>query len=268
MIYIFDFDGTLVDSMHQWSAKMLNILDKNGIYYPPDIIKTITPLGDRGTAEYFRKLGVKMSVSEILELMDSYAMKEYQFNIPAKPYVAETLHRLKADGHTLNVLTASPHKMLDVCLKRLNLYEIFDNVWSCDDFEYTKSQPEIYLSAARRLGADVSDCIFADDNYNAVSAAKAAGMTVIAVFGGTRTRDARRFRPIYPRFSRIIIKAEKAQASAADPARTCAFFIFLRSPVFLSHRVSRHRHCLLKCSLPPLLRNPLRLPPLRRHRQI
>ncbi len=202
MIYIFDFDGTLVDSMHQWSAKILNILDKSGINYPPDIIKTITPLGDRGTAEYFRKLGVKMSVSEILELMDSYAMKEYQFNIPAKPYVAETLHRLKADGHTLNVLTASPHKMLDVCLKRLNLYEIFDNVWSCDDFEYTKSQPEIYLSVARRLGADVSDCIFADDNYNAVSAAKAAGMTVIAVYDDSSAELEPEMRAVSDRYIR------------------------------------------------------------------
>lgn len=54
MVYIFDFDGTLVDSMQQWSGKMLHILDENNIAYPPDVIKIITPLGDRGTAEYFR----------------------------------------------------------------------------------------------------------------------------------------------------------------------------------------------------------------------
>lgn len=185
MVYIFDFDGTLVDSMRRWSGKMLNILDKNNISYPPDIIKTITPLGDRGTAEYFRSLGVKMSVSEILDLMDSYAMREYEYNIPAKPHVGEALARLKSEGHSLNVLTASPHKMLDVCLKRLGLYALFDNVWSCDDFSYTKSQPEIYTEAARRLGAEVSDCVFADDNYNALAAAKKAGMRTVGVYDDT-----------------------------------------------------------------------------------
>ncbi len=36
---IFDFDGTLVDSMKQWAKKMINVLEKNGITYPTDIIK-------------------------------------------------------------------------------------------------------------------------------------------------------------------------------------------------------------------------------------
>ena len=41
------------------------------------------------------------------------------------------LKSLKEKGADLNVLTASPHSMLDVCLKRLGIYDIFTNVWSC-----------------------------------------------------------------------------------------------------------------------------------------
>ena len=48
--YLFDFDGTLVDSMPAWETTMLRILNENHINYPPDIIKTITPLGFAGTA--------------------------------------------------------------------------------------------------------------------------------------------------------------------------------------------------------------------------
>ena len=50
--YLFDFDGTLVDSMPYYAKAMLQILDENGISYPEDIVKTITPLGYGGTADY------------------------------------------------------------------------------------------------------------------------------------------------------------------------------------------------------------------------
>ena len=42
--YIFDFDGTLVDSMPYWAEKMLSILDKAQVNYPDDIITTIATL--------------------------------------------------------------------------------------------------------------------------------------------------------------------------------------------------------------------------------
>ena len=82
----------------------------------------------------------------------------------------------------MNELTASPHTMLDVCLKRLDMYDLFDNVWSCDDFGLTKDNCEIYLNAARRLNTSVEKCCFIDDNINAVSAAKKAGMTAIGIY--------------------------------------------------------------------------------------
>ena len=42
--YLFDFDGTLVDSMPAYVSVMLRILDESGVKYEKDIIKTITPL--------------------------------------------------------------------------------------------------------------------------------------------------------------------------------------------------------------------------------
>ena len=49
--YLFDFDGTLVDSMPTFVGVMLRILDENGIKYGSDIVKIITPLGYIGTAK-------------------------------------------------------------------------------------------------------------------------------------------------------------------------------------------------------------------------
>lgn len=174
--YLFDFDGTLVDSMPTFASVMLRILDENGIKYGDDIIKIITPLGYHGTAEYFRTLGVLASTDELQTLMVEYARHEYEHNIGAKDGVIDSLFKLREFGASLNVLTASPHSMLDPCLKRLGILELFDNVWSCDDFNTTKSNPKIYEMAAERLGAKVSEVIFIDDNVNAVKTARVAGM--------------------------------------------------------------------------------------------
>lgn len=180
--YLFDFDGTLVDSMPTYISVMLKILDENNIKYESDIVKIITPLGYIGTAKYFRQQGLDMEEEKIVSLMNEYAVYEYENNIMAKESVVSVLKKLKEMGADLNVLTASPHSALDPCLKRLGIFELFTNVWSCDDFLTTKADPEIYKMAAERLGKRVDEILFLDDNFNAVKTAHEAGMKTCGVF--------------------------------------------------------------------------------------
>lgn len=181
--YLFDFDGTLVDSMPTFVSAMLRILDENHITYDHSIIKIITPLGLSGTAEYYiNHLGIKMSREQLMSVMKEYMLDAYFHTIPAKENVPEVLKALKAQGASLNVLTASPHITLDACLKRLGLWALFDNVWSCDDFNTTKANPQIYVMAAKKMNRPVEEVLFLDDNLNADLTAKAAGMKVCGVY--------------------------------------------------------------------------------------
>lgn len=181
--YLFDFDGTLVDSMPVYVSSMLRILDENNIKYSDDITKTITPLGVLGTAEYFiKELGIKLSMEELISIMKEYMCDAYFYKIDAKVNVKEVLRELKKREVSLNVLTASPHITLDACLKRLELWDLFDNIWSCDDFNTTKADPEIYVKVAEKLGTTVDNVLFLDDNYNADFTAKKAGMKVCGVY--------------------------------------------------------------------------------------
>ena len=168
--------------MPSYAASTIKILEDNKVSYGDDIIKIITPLGMKGTAEYFQTLGVKWSVEEIVEAMKKHMLEDYFYTIPAKPTVIETLKVLKAEGASLNVLTASPHITLDACLKRLGIFDIFDNVWSCDDFGTTKADPEIYKMAAERMSVKVEEVLFLDDNLGADQTAKKAGMMVCGVY--------------------------------------------------------------------------------------
>ncbi len=184
--YLFDFDGTLVDSMPAYVSLMTRILDENNISYGKDLIKIITPLGFMKTAEYFSKeLGLTMPIEELMHKMAKWALDEYTYRIPAKNNVEKVLKELKSKGASLNVLTASPHLTLDPCLKRLGLYDLFDNVWSCDDFSTTKADPQIYHMVSEKLGKPIEDIMFFDDNYNADKTAKDAGMKVCGVYDVT-----------------------------------------------------------------------------------
>ncbi len=198
---IFDFDGTLVDSMPTWGNKMLYVLQKRGVSYPDDIVRTLTPLGDVGSAEYFvNVLKIKASRNELITDMDEYAYPKYRDEILAKPSVIETLNNLRSQGYSLNVLTASPHRMLDPCLKRLNLFELFDNVWSCEDFNTTKSNPLLYQKVAEILGSTTKDCVFFDDNFYALTVAKNTGMSTVGVYDESSYLDTQKIKDLSDTF--------------------------------------------------------------------
>ena len=181
--YLFDFDGTLVDSMPTYVAAMLRILDENGIPHDQNTVKIITPLGLNGAADYYiHDLGLNMLKEQLVSLMKAYMQDAYFYTIPAKSNVESVLRELKRQGASLNVLTASPHLTLDACLKRLGLWELFDNIWSCEDFATTKADPQIYVRAAEKMGTSVDQVLFLDDNLNADTTAKAAGMPVCGVY--------------------------------------------------------------------------------------
>ena len=195
-VYLFDLDGTLVDSMPIFGAMIIATCEAEGIEYPEDVVRIATPLGYRGSCEYFKSLGAVRASDEILADMHKRAVLEYEQSIPAKAGVEETLSALKKRGASLNVLTASPHEMLDPCLKRLGLYDLFDNVWSCEDFSTTKADPKIYSAAAERLGVSTEEILFVDDNKGALETALSAGVKAYGIYDDSSADSAEEIKEI------------------------------------------------------------------------
>ncbi len=198
--YIFDMDGTLIDSVYALDQSVRAFLDPLGIDYPDNIVEIITPLGYTGAAQYIQWLGVDMEVDELTAIMKEGMIKEYVESIPAKPFATELLQKLKDEGHILCILSASPHFLIDPCVKRLDIEKYFDFIWSTDDFNLKKSDTKIYTEAAGKLGFKIGDCVFVDDNLTNIKTAKAAGMQTIAVYDLTSAGSADEMKKVANRY--------------------------------------------------------------------
>ena len=200
---VFDFDGTIMDSMPDWAGKMLNLLNTHHVAYPADIIRTITPLGDGGSARYFiDKLGLDMTPQAIQTELDAYALPKYRDTILPKPGVTAVLQALRAAGVPVCILTASPQHMIRPCLARNGLTEYFQFAWCCDDLGMKKNQPEIYARTCAELGTPLENTLFFDDNLLALTTATAAGMLSVGVYDESSAADEEAIRAVTVRYLR------------------------------------------------------------------
>ena len=188
-ICVFDLDGTLVDSMSYFAAGLLKILDEAGIPYDDGIVETITPLGYVASAELFRSMGVEATVEEMVAQMKENLVYEYSNNIKLKPYVGDFLRQLKAQGARLFVLTASPHVVTDICLKNNGVYDLFEQIWSVDDFGMTKSELELFDAVAQKIGCKPQDINYFEDNLTAVTNAALSQYKVYGVLDKQQPED-------------------------------------------------------------------------------
>ena len=192
-IYVFDLDGTLVDSMPYFTKGMLSIAEDAGIEYDGTLIKILTPLGYVKGAEYYvNELGVRDTVDNIVSKIQSRLLYEYSNNIFTKPYVKEYLKKSHDKGARMFVLTASPHSVTDVCLKHNEIYDLFEKVWSVEDFGLSKSDTRIFYEVARTIGCEPNEVHYFDDSLIALENARKAGFITYGVYDSQSEAELKR----------------------------------------------------------------------------
>ncbi len=101
--------------------------------------------------------------------------------IEPMPGARELIAALRAHGVPLGLATNSGRKFATRALRSAGVFECFNAVVSAEEVEHPKPAPDVYLEAAARLGADPAGCVALEDSATGVSAARAAGMTVVGV---------------------------------------------------------------------------------------
>ncbi len=180
--FIFDLDGTLLDSLWVWREVDIISLKRRGHDVPEDYAQAIAHLSFADAAKYTIE---RFQLSETPEaLMDEWytmAKAEYRDNVMLKPYVREFLEKVHAQGIPMAAATASEHTLITPTLKRLGVFDLFQNVTTIQEVTRDKSFPDIYLLAAERLGVAPENCVVSEDILAGIQSAKSAGFYTIGV---------------------------------------------------------------------------------------
>lgn len=101
--------------------------------------------------------------------------------LPFKAGAPETLFALKEQGIKIALVTSSGHKTVARYLQMSRLESVFDVIMTGDRVTHGKPHPEIFLSAAEKLGIAPEHCVVIEDSPNGIKAGHAAGMYTVMV---------------------------------------------------------------------------------------
>ena len=125
-------------------------------------------------------------LDHVADQLSPTTVREYRrlvsvHGLRALPGAREWVARLRADGWRQAIASSAPRKNVDVMLAAIGLADAFDTIVASEDVGKGKPDPEVFLTAAARLGASPDRAIVVEDAAAGVEAARRAGMRVIGV---------------------------------------------------------------------------------------
>ena len=180
---IFDLDGTLLDSMTVWHDVDVAFFEKRGMPLPKDYQATIKSMPFAEMARYTKaQYGLPDSPEDIMQEWTDLSFEAYERRILLKNGAFDLLLKLKEQGVKLAFATANRADLSEVCLKANGVDGLFDAHAYLSEVAVSKSEPDIYHLACKRLGLKPSECVVFEDMLPAILGAKNGGYTTCAVF--------------------------------------------------------------------------------------
>ncbi|MDH6520847.1 HAD superfamily hydrolase (TIGR01509 family) [Streptomyces sp. SAI-135] len=180
---IFDLDGTLVDSEPNYYEAGRRTLAEHGV---PDFTwadhQRYVGISTRETVTRWKSLyGLRASVAELLADKNRRYLELARTATRVYPEMRKFVELLAGEGVPMAVASGSSPEAIDAILAGTGLDAYLRTTVSADEVPHGKPAPDVFLEAARRLGARPADCVVLEDAAPGAAAAHAAGMRCIAV---------------------------------------------------------------------------------------
>ncbi len=182
-MYIFDLDGTLLDSNGLWREVDREFLARRGLRpteeYEAALSGAIFPTAAAFTKRYY---GLDDTPEQIMAEWEALAAHHYRDLAPLKPGAARLLERLRERGERMALFTACRPALCRAALERFGLEGYFERLVFAETLGVEKHSPQCFSHLSQVLGVPARECTLLDDNPANCAAAKAAGMAVVGVY--------------------------------------------------------------------------------------
>ncbi len=188
--FIFDFDGTLVDSMWVWDNLLIDFLRRYDYDTPDELLKEVAYMSMEQSSSHVCSLyDLPLTPKQVYQSWNDMIYDGYANEIRLKTGVKEYLERLRQQGKTLAIATANTKMLTEICLENNGVLELFDVFTYADEVGAGKSDPKIYLETLRKMNMQTCEVVLFEDILKALETAKSIGLDVVIAEDGAAEAD-------------------------------------------------------------------------------
>lgn len=180
MAFIFDLDGTLLDSMEIWATAGSDYLLSRGITPEKGLDEKFKTFTLKEVAEYYKNVyQLSESVEYLMESVNRFIEEQYRRNAPLKKGVMAFLEFNRHEK--MCIATATDRPLVEMSLNIHGISKYFSKIFTCTEVGVGKTKPDIYEIAFAYLGTQREDTFVFEDALHGIISAKSVGFPVIAV---------------------------------------------------------------------------------------
>lgn len=188
---IFDFDGTLFDSMFIWDTAGELYLHSVGKEPREDLQEVLKAMSLLQSAVYLKeRYDIPLTEGEIMDGINRTVEDFYFHAVEPKPGMIEWLEELSAKGVKMCIATATDRYQVEAALIRCGMRQFFSEIVTCTEVGSGKDQPLIFRRALECLGAERSSTVVVEDAFHALKTAVSDGFMTVAVYDAHESRQA------------------------------------------------------------------------------
>lgn len=181
--YLFDLDGTLIQSMHVWEDAVIRLFDR--LHLTMDLQEARDVFSAMKFSEVLeaivQRFELDLSAEQLYDMVIQDVRYQYEHEVKEVNGAFAFVEKCRRSGKRMCVVTANDVPLTQAVLKRLGMLDAMEFILSSEESGLTKRTPQMAQEAIRRLGLAPNECIMLEDSLYSMKSAKEAGCYVIAI---------------------------------------------------------------------------------------